>query len=56
MSALIAFIESHDGCRVHGMRNGRLIVSILVMAEGRALRMRDDIAPTMRSARDWLGY
>lgn len=57
MSALIAFINSHDGCRVERVSNGRLVVSSLVVdAAGRVHRIAEEIPANLRAARDWLGY
>lgn len=57
MSHLIAFIESHDGCKVEQCLAGRLIVSSLVVdAAGRVHRISETIPANLRAARDWLGY
>ena len=54
---LIAFVNSHDGCRVEGDEGETLKVSGEVMFPDRHVeRVTERIAATLQSARDCLGY
>lgn len=57
--ALINFINDHAGCKVESVldQGARLLVSSVVIdRSGVASRETDNIAATMKAARDWLGY
>ena len=58
LQALIAFINSHDGCKVEEtLPNGQLRVSsIMVDTNKQASRISEQIDATYESARNWLGY
>ena len=58
-SALVSFINQHDGCRVEQVLNSgkRLEVSsICTLSDGSAIRVSEQIDATLTAVRRWLGY
>lgn len=56
VSQLVAFIESH-GHRAHAMPDGRIMATCQEVGADRKVReVSEEVTPTFRAVREWLGY